>query len=128
MTRRFFTIHILSRSKKTSTSLTLVKRKLHFFPVTKDAKWRSTLGKLDASSVGTLQKYLVIAFDIETGCWRVLLLTCKLSIIEDGRFVFIIKLMLSHIFVLFLESSSTLSYRVCGIFKYTSCFSYHCYY
>ena len=67
-------------------------------------KWRSALGKLDASSVGKLQKYLLIAFDIETGWWRVLPLTCKLSIMEDRRFLFIIKLMLSHIFLLFVES------------------------
>ena len=76
---------MLSRSKKTSTSLTLVKRKLHFFPFTKDVKWRSALGKLDASSVGTLQKYLLIAFDIVAGWCRVLPLTCKLSIMEDYK-------------------------------------------
>ena len=59
---------MLSKSKKTSTSLTLVKRKVHFFLFIKDEKWRSALGKLDASSAGTLQKYLLIAFDIEAGC------------------------------------------------------------
>ena len=74
---------MLSKSKKTSTSLTLVKRKMHFFPLKKDAKWRSALGKLDASSVGALQKYLLIAFDIEAGWWRFLPLTCKLSIMEE---------------------------------------------
>ena len=83
--------------------------KLHFFPVIKDAKWRSALGKLDASSVGTLQRYLLIAFDIETGWWKVLPLTCNLSILEDGGFIFIIKLMLFHIFLLFVEGLSTLS-------------------
>ena len=57
----------------------------------------------------TLQKYLLIAFDIETGWWRVLPLTCNLSIIEDGPLLFIIKLMLFHIFLLFVESLSTLS-------------------
>ena len=64
---------------------------------------------VDANSVGTLQKYLLIAFDIEACWWRVLPLTCNLSIIEDGRFLFIIKLMLFHIFLLFVESLSTLS-------------------
>ena len=80
-----------------------------FFPLIKDVKWRSALGKLDASSVGTLQNYLLIAFDIETGWWRVLPLTCNLSIIEDGPFLFTIKLMLFHIFLLFVESLSKLS-------------------
>ena len=70
---------MLSRSKKTSTSLTLVKWKVHCFSFIKDTKWRSALGKLDASSVGTMQKYLLIAFYFEAGWWRFLPLTCKLS-------------------------------------------------
>ena len=68
-------------------------------------KWQSALGKLDASSAGTLQKYLLIAFDIETGWWRVLPLTCKLSIMEDRRFLFIINV-IPHFLT------------VCGVFKY----------
>ena len=39
-----------------------------FSPFIKDVKLRSALGKLDASSAGTLQKYLLIAFDKEAGC------------------------------------------------------------
>ena len=50
---------------------------------------------------------MLIAFDIENSCSKFSSFTCNFSMLEDDLFLFIITLMLSHIFL-----------RVCRVFKY----------